>query len=233
MYWSRNDGETVRTLATLSKPSASSSWGRKALASMRRASSSSMAAAYSARLSRWSATRPGLGFAAAASSSERSSQDTNPSAAAWSGRGTPGGGIIPPRTLRTTFSHTSASPARCARSMVSNVRLAVFARWLWHVTQYWSRSARSGDLGAAAGAAACCERAANRFPPRSTQSTQRPQRKANDKICEFRGFGADRRGFIRCHRARARAATGCDRPWTRTGPDFPTSRRTLWSGRRR
>ncbi len=40
-------------------------------------------------------------------------------------------------------------------------------------------------------------------------------------------------GFRQCHRARGRAATCCDRRWTRTGPDFPTSRRTLSSGPRR
>ena len=86
--------------------------------------------AYSARLSRWSATRPGFGFAAAAWSSERSSHDTKPSTAAWSGRRTPGGGIMPPRSFRTAFSHTSAWSDRCARSIVSNVMLAVLARWL-------------------------------------------------------------------------------------------------------
>ena len=55
MYWSRNDGETVSTLATLSKPSASSSFGSSAAASTRTPSRSSIALAYSARFSRCSA----------------------------------------------------------------------------------------------------------------------------------------------------------------------------------
>src|SRR5215471_13087934 len=68
-YCSRKDGETFRKFATLSKPLAWSSFGRSAAASMRSPSRSSIALAYSARLSRCSATRPGFGFAAAAASS--------------------------------------------------------------------------------------------------------------------------------------------------------------------
>ena len=43
------------------------------------------------------------------------------------GGGTPGGGIMPPRSFRTAFSHTSACSDSCARSIVSNVRSAVFS----------------------------------------------------------------------------------------------------------
>ena len=88
----------------LRRPGAGRRWRRCAARAVPRSRR-----AYSARLSRCSATRPGFGFAAAAWSSERSSHDTKPSTAAWSGRRTPGGGIMPPRSFRTTFSHTSAS----------------------------------------------------------------------------------------------------------------------------
>jgi hypothetical protein len=81
-------------------------------------------------LRRCNATRPGFGWAAAASSSERSSHDTIASTLAWSGRRTPGGGIMPPRSLRTVFSQMSACSASFARSIVSKVNPAVFARWL-------------------------------------------------------------------------------------------------------
>ena len=74
MYCSRNDGETASTLATLSNPSASSSLGSSAPASIATPSNSSMAFAYSARFNRCSATRPGSGRSMAARSSDRSSQ---------------------------------------------------------------------------------------------------------------------------------------------------------------
>ena len=43
---------------------------------------------------------------------------------------------MPTRTLRTTFSHTSALPATLAMSSESNVRPAVLVRSLWQVTQF-------------------------------------------------------------------------------------------------
>ena len=67
-----------------------------------------MALAYSARFRRCSEGRPGLGSVAAAASSEFSRYDTRAVRAGSDGRGTPPGGIRPPRSLRTTFSQTSA-----------------------------------------------------------------------------------------------------------------------------
>jgi hypothetical protein len=65
------------------------------------------------------------------------SHDTKPERPASSGFEAPGGGIMPTRTFRTTFSQISESAGMRARSNVSSARPAVLARWLWHVTQYW------------------------------------------------------------------------------------------------
>ena len=60
---------------------------------------------------------------------------------------TSGGGITPARSLRTTFSHSSAWSPTAARSSPSSERLAVLTRLLWQVTQYWSSSARCFEAG--------------------------------------------------------------------------------------
>src|SRR5256884_2901057 len=54
----------------------------------------------------------------------------------------PGGGITPARSLRITFSHNSAWSPAVVRSNFSSVKLALFVRSLWQVTQYLSRTAR-------------------------------------------------------------------------------------------
>src|SRR5438477_10391350 len=59
-----------------------------------------------------------------------------------------GGGITPARSLRMTFSHTSACSAALVRSSPCSDRLAVLTRSLWQVTQYRSRSARGFSLEA-------------------------------------------------------------------------------------
>src|SRR5581483_2126144 len=59
--------------------------------------------------------------------------------------------MAPARSLRTTFSQTSALCGTRAKSDLSSIRSAVLARWLWHVTQYLSRSARCGVADSEAG----------------------------------------------------------------------------------
>src|SRR5436853_1590335 len=99
-----------------------------------------MALLYSARLSRCTAGLPGLGLAAAARSSASSSDLANDAETAAAGRGSPGGGISPVRTLRSTLSKTLAfAPALAPaleRSIPSRATPAVAALWLWHATQY-------------------------------------------------------------------------------------------------
>ena len=84
------------------------------------------------------------------------------------------------------------APDSCARSIVSNVRLAVLARWLWHVTQYWSRSARSGDFAAAAGAAVVPAHAAARRRGQRRTRERRRERQTNRR-CELASLSVDRR----------------------------------------
>src|SRR5689334_6080821 len=68
---------------------------------------------------------------------------------AQSGRGKPVGGIMPARSLRTTFSPISACCPRWATSSLSRARFPVNNLALWQPTQYWSRSARAlGGAGA-------------------------------------------------------------------------------------
>src|SRR5262249_60500110 len=87
-------------------------------------------------------TEPGLVRPAALRSISASSQSLRPSYSANGGRRTPGGGMTPARSLRTTFSHNSAWSPAVVRSNFSRLRLARFALSLWHVTQYLSRRAR-------------------------------------------------------------------------------------------
>ena len=68
--------------------------------------------------------------------SRASSQSRSPSYSASGGRGTSGGGITPARSLRITFSHSSAWSPTAARSSPCSDRFAVLTRSLWQVTQY-------------------------------------------------------------------------------------------------
>ena len=67
-----------------------------------------MAFAYSVRFSRCTGTRPGFGAAAAAASSAASSADGRRGVGGLVRPRPPGGGISRVRSLRATFSHTSA-----------------------------------------------------------------------------------------------------------------------------
>ena len=144
-YCSTSGGETFKTSAMLSKPLLSSSAGSSSVTSTSRSSRSRIAFPYSVRFRRCKAARPGFGFVAAARSIDVSRNDTNDSTSACGGRGRPCGGIIPPRSFRMTFSQVSAPSGIWARSILSSIRPAVLACWLWHITQYWSRSARCGE----------------------------------------------------------------------------------------
>src|SRR6478735_8248068 len=48
----------------------------------------------------------------------------------------------PPRTLRITFSQTSAPAGGLEMSVLSRRRSPALTRWLWHTTQYLSINAR-------------------------------------------------------------------------------------------
>ena len=89
-----------------------------------------MALTYSTRFSRRVTTRPGFGSAAATRSSAVSREVANASIASGAGRGRPSGGICPARSLRTTFSSTSALPATSPTSSRSSMRPAVCSRSL-------------------------------------------------------------------------------------------------------
>src|SRR5450631_297886 len=77
-----------------------------------------MAEVYSDRFNLCTATRPGLGFKAAAASRAVSSCLVTSAYVALSGRGIPGGGISPVRNLRATFSHSSACSPALPRSSI-------------------------------------------------------------------------------------------------------------------
>ena len=105
-------GDTDSTSAMLSKPKPESSAGSSVRVSTSSARRSRTALAYSARFRRWTAgRRPGFGSAAAAASIAVSRRAATPSYCASLGRGRPAGGIARVRSLRTTFSHSSTSPA--------------------------------------------------------------------------------------------------------------------------
>ena len=90
-----------------------------------------MAFWYSVRLRRRSVSvRPGFGAAAAASSSEVSSQDTSAPLSAAEGWGRVDGGMVPVRSLRMTFSQTSAPSCAFATSTCCNDNPAVSSRSL-------------------------------------------------------------------------------------------------------
>src|SRR5258707_833270 len=85
----------------------------------------------------------------------------------WSGRGRPAGGIAPVRSLRITFSHTSALAGTFAKSILSSIRPAVFSFSLWQVTQYRFNTVRCCDAGAASGVDDCSIPARTEMVPAS------------------------------------------------------------------
>src|SRR5260370_1036342 len=99
-----------------------------------------MAAVYSARFSRCTATRPGLGFASAAASVSDPIAAVIALYVGMAGGGRPEGGISCGRSLVAPFPHASPEPATCAASNVSRITPAVFSRLLWQVMQYLLRT---------------------------------------------------------------------------------------------
>ena len=84
-----------------------------------------MALAYSVRFSRCSAGAPGLGPRPRGAIERRPPRRRRSRrASARSGRGAPLGGIMPVRTLRTTFSHVCGSRPACATSSLSSEQAA-------------------------------------------------------------------------------------------------------------
>jgi hypothetical protein len=130
-----NAGDTLSTLATLSKPSLESSPGSSTVASIGRSSRSRTALPYSVRLRRWRDGAPGLGAANAARSIVFSTVAANASSVVRSGRGAPLGGIMPVRTLRTTFSQVCASLYAPVTARASSARPPARVRPLWQVSQ--------------------------------------------------------------------------------------------------
>ena len=149
--------------------------------------------------------------------------------AAGSGRRAPGGGIMPPRSLRTAFSHTRRPSRRRARSALSNASpRSSRAGCGSHAVAVEQRARRSGDAGAATRS-----RARRSAPARGLPRNTRREHAAT----------AERRDAIRQHLtnrlaltlrstqsrpARARAATCLDSVVARTAPGCPTSRRSPW-----
>ena len=131
-------GETDSTSAMFSKPSSSSSGGSSASGSTSSPSRSRTALLYSTRLRRCTVVRPGFGSAAAARSSSSSSQPATVSYVAASGRGRPAGGIMPLRSLATTFSQDAAWAGTSAASSASSeigTRPARCSLSVWQVRQ--------------------------------------------------------------------------------------------------
>src|SRR3569833_174841 len=165
MYWSRNEGDTFSTLATLSKPpSLLVSLGSSAAGSMLIARRSLISRAYSVRLRRWMTTLPGLGCAVPAASRRVVSQLAMLSAVCWSGCGLPGGGIRRPCSLRTASSSSFASSPILSGPMASKATPPAQSVELWHFSQYCSKKPHllSGSLAcglsgpAAAGGVLLC-----------------------------------------------------------------------------
>ena len=86
--------------------------------------------AYSARFMRWKGRRPGLGFSAATRSMRVSSASASPVSTCGSGRRAPGGGIMPSRSLRITFSPMTALSTTLAASNDASDNVPAFARSL-------------------------------------------------------------------------------------------------------
>jgi hypothetical protein len=152
----------------LSNPSAESSPGSIEAASIGRSSRSRMAFSYSVRLRRGSTRVPGSGAAAACRSSTDSMWPARRSKVARSGRGAPAGGIMPVRSLRTAFSHsTGFAPARSTLRLASDIPPA-FSRSLWQVAQYCSITCCGG--AGCRGALLTCGWARPCAPVRSRQN---------------------------------------------------------------
>ena len=86
--------------------------------------------------------RPGFGWAAAAWSSEVSSDVTKASAVALSGLTAAAGGMARLLTFRTTFSRISPLRATSLRFTLSSDNPAVRNLSLWQATQYFFRKLR-------------------------------------------------------------------------------------------
>ena len=72
-----------------------------------------------------------------------SSQDTSPATVCASGRGSPAGGIRPPRSLRIAASQVSAFAATWSGERFSNERPPACSAKLWHSKQYFLTTAHS------------------------------------------------------------------------------------------
>jgi hypothetical protein len=161
------------------------------VASTSSARTSRIALVYSVRFSR--CMPGGIRFAEPLRSSSVSMKETIDSSTGAAGRGMPAGGIIPARSLRTTFSQVSAWSCILATSSLSSNSPAVCKRWLWQVTQYWSSSARAEAAEATGVAgAACCERAICRYPGTATIASPAASRRRLFR-CEFCCFARGRR----------------------------------------
>jgi hypothetical protein len=100
----------------LSNPYPESSTGSQSPGFTSTASRSRIALLYSARFNRCTGARPGFGLAAADASSVASRNAANAAlASGWGRVRTLGGGISPERTLRRTFSQTSACAGTSVR----------------------------------------------------------------------------------------------------------------------
>ena len=106
------------------------------MTSTSRSSRSRTALPYSVRFRRWIGLCPGSGEMSACASRRCSSEAANRCSVASSGRGMPTGGIMPPRSLMMTFSHTSEWLAAVAGSSPSSDSPPVRARALWQLTRY-------------------------------------------------------------------------------------------------
>ena len=100
----------------------------------------------------------------------------NVSRAAGAGFGAPSGGIMPVRSLRTTFSHTSACPSTPRRSSPSSARPPLFARVVVTLTQYLLEERRVGRRRGRRGA-----RRGTAAPP--STATRSPSRRSAAHGC--------------------------------------------------
>ena len=127
-YPSMSAGETPSTSAMLSNPAEESSGGSSALTSTSSASRSRMAFAYSARFRRCSAGAPGIEPPRRRAIERGFERRGNVSRAAAGGFGAFSGGIMPVRSLRTTFSQTSAWPSTAWAQRVERQAAGLRAR---------------------------------------------------------------------------------------------------------
>ena len=120
----------------LSKLALIVSEGRYDVTSMSRPKMARTAAAYSARFMRWNDRRPGFRFTTATRSTVVSSAVASAVRVAGSSfRDAVRGGIMPVRSLRMTFSVTSACSAALPASNAASDKSPALARSLWQPTQ--------------------------------------------------------------------------------------------------